>query len=124
MATILVVDDEPATLSLCARMIQAGHHDALQASGGDAALHLLEDRPVDLALVDVVMPGMNGVALAEEIHRRHPHTEIVLMTGYGPREILKIAGKENPYRVIWKPFKTESLLQMINNVLDKAGQAG
>jgi DNA-binding NtrC family response regulator len=123
MATILVVDDEPMTLNLCVRMLRAGHHDALQASSGEGALQLLQERTADLALIDVVMPGMNGIVLAAEIQRLYRNTEIVLMTGYGPKEIVNIAGKENPYRIIWKPFKTESLLQMIDNVLDKAGEA-
>jgi DNA-binding NtrC family response regulator len=87
------------------------------------ALQLLQERTADLALIDVVMPGMNGIVLAAEIQRLYRNTEIVLMTGYGPKEIVNIAGKENPYRIIWKPFKTESLLQMIDNVLDKAGEA-
>jgi DNA-binding NtrC family response regulator len=45
------------------------------------------------------------------------------MTGFGPREIAEVAGKDNPYRILWKPFKTESLLQMIENVLGESERA-
>ena len=117
MATILVVDDEPMMLKLCASMLMRGQHDVLSAADAQQALQQLQNRPVELALLDVMMPGMNGIQLAERIQERRPDTRILLMTGYGPREIVKVAGKDNPYRIIWKPFKAESLLQMVENVL-------
>ena len=120
MATILVVDDEPMMLRLCANVLLLGHHDVLEASNGPDALQVLERSTADLALLDVVMPGMNGIDLAGRILRKSPNTRIVLMSGYGPREIANITGKENPYRIIWKPFKAESLLRMIENVLGES----
>ena len=117
MATILVVDDEPMMLRLCANMLERGQHRVFTAERGEEALHLLETNSVDLALLDVLMPGINGIELAARIQRAHPPTRILLMTGYGPKEIARIAGKENPYRIVWKPFKTESLLQAIENML-------
>jgi CheY-like chemotaxis protein len=64
MATILVVDDEPMLLRLCTTMLKRGAHRVLTAGGGKEALHLLETNSIDLALLDVVMPEMNGVELA------------------------------------------------------------
>ena len=124
MATILVVDDEPMMVKLCANVLTLGSHDVLQAGDAEEALQLLHDTPADLALLDVVMPGMSGIELASHIRRHYPKMDIVLMTGYGPKEIRQIAGKENPYRIILKPFKSESLLQMIENVLSSADSAG
>ena len=123
MPTILVVDDEPVILKLCVNVMKLGHHDTLEAANGYDALRLLQDRPADLALLDVMMPGMNGVELAAEIQRHYRNTKIVLMTGFSKREIMGITGKENPYRVVWKPFKAESLLRMIDHVLDESGPA-
>jgi DNA-binding NtrC family response regulator len=120
MATILVVDDEPMMLRLCANMLMQGNHEVLQARGGQEALDVLQKGPVDLALLDVIMPEMNGIELAAHILRKYPATKILLMTGFGPREVATIAGKENPYRILWKPFKAESLLQMIENVLGES----
>jgi DNA-binding NtrC family response regulator len=117
MATILVVDDEPMMLKLCANMLMRSQHDVLQAANAQEALQVLQNNTVELALLDVMMPGMNGIKLAERIQQENPNTKILLMTGYGPREIAQVAGKENPYRIIWKPFKTESLVQMVENVL-------
>jgi len=117
MATILVVDDEPMMRKLCVNILRRGQHEVFQAEDAQKALQSLQGQPVDLALLDVMMPGMNGIILARRIQQTHPNTKILLMTGYGPREIAQLAGKENPYRIIWKPFKAESMLQMVENVL-------
>lgn len=122
MSTILVVDDEPIMLKLCTTMLQRGNHQVLQAAGGAEALALLQNSHADLALLDVMMPKMNGIELAGRILKKSPQTKILLMTGYGPREIMEVAGKDNPYRIMWKPFKTESLLQMIDNVLGESSR--
>ena len=119
METILVVDDEPTVLNLCQRILNLGGYNVLPASGGEAALRTVAqngETPIDLALLDVMMPVMNGVELANRIHKLSPATKIVLMSGFGPKEIGAVVG-QNPYRLIWKPFKTESLLQMIENAL-------
>lgn len=113
MATILVVDDDPLMLKVCSKILLVGHHEVLQARDGHEALQVLQNRTVDVALLDVVMPGMNGIVLAGHIQERNPETEIVLMSGCRPDELAKITSRENPYRVVWKPFTTESLLKMI-----------
>jgi two-component system, OmpR family, response regulator CpxR len=123
MATILVVDDEPMMLRLCTNILMRGQHDVMQAADGAAALELIRSKPADLALLDVIMPKMNGIELAKRILDTTPATKILLMTGFGPREVAQVAGKENPYRIIWKPFKTESLLQMVDNVLGESERA-
>ena len=120
MATILVVDDEAMMLKLCFQILRRGQHEVFQAAAGPEALQLLRERPVDLALLDVMMPQMNGITLAGCIQRMYPKTKVLLMTGYRQSEIEQIAGKENPYRIIWKPFKAESLLRMIENVLGES----
>ena len=117
MAIILVVDDEPTVLSLCVRMLSRSQHEVLRATSGLEALSVLENSSPDLALLDVMMPGMNGIELANRIQDTHPQTKILLMTGVDRREIEKAVGATNTYRILWKPFKTESLTQMVDNVL-------
>jgi CheY-like chemotaxis protein len=119
METILVVDDEPTVLTLCQRVLNLGGYSVLPANGGEAALRVVaqnSETPIDLALLDVMMPVMNGVELARRIQKLSPATKIVLMSGFGPKEIGAVVG-QHPYRLNWKPFKTESLLQMIENAL-------
>lgn len=116
MATILVVDDEPGVLKLCETILRRGGYETLAAPSGNEALRLVQDKTgsIDFALIDVMMPVMNGLELADRIRKAGPGIRVVLMSGYSPREILPLIGS-HPYRVIWKPFKSESLLQMIEN---------
>ena len=117
--TILVVDDESMMISLCKNILTMGGYRVLGASGGDAALRLLndDDSKIQLALLDIVMPGLNGVELARRIRDQSPGTKVVLMSGYAPTDVARIAGEESALPIIWKPFRAESLLRMIENVL-------
>jgi len=121
MSTILVVDDEPTVLNLCQRMLQVGGYEVLQAPSGEAAIRLVRDpqNSIDLALIDVMMPIMNGIELAARLKAAQPALPIVLMTGFTIREIERIVA-DHPYRIIWKPFKTDSLLRMIENALGES----
>ena len=74
MATILLVDDEPIILQLCQNILKLGGHGVLPAGNGEEALHLLEKSttPIDVALLDVMMPSMNGLELASRIQKTQP----------------------------------------------------
>ena len=121
METILVVDDEPTVLSFCERILQMGGYRVLRAGGAEAALRVSSNaaHPIDLALLDVMMPGLNGIELAGRLRAVQPELPIVLMSGFGPQEIGRVVG-EHKYRIIWKPFQRDSLLRMIENALGQS----
>ena len=118
METILLVDDEPAVLSLCQRILRLGGYNVIAAGSGIEALRLIQSSAerIDLAVVDLMMPGMNGIELATHVQSGNPGVAVVLMTGYGPAQIARLV-RDNPYRIIWKPFRTDSLLRMVENAL-------
>jgi CheY-like chemotaxis protein len=118
--TLLVVDDDETVLRLSKLILSRGGYRVLDARSGPDALRLSRTAgtPIRLALLDVVMPGMNGFELAAQLRQSDPNIEIVLMSGYTASEVRNLAGGDHPYRVIWKPFKTDSLLRMIQTVLD------
>lgn len=124
METILLVDDEPAVLKFCQQLLGLDGYSVLPATSGEAALRLLEQNnaTISLALLDVMMPSMNGVELARRIEAANPDIPIILMTGYGPKEIASVVGDKIPHRIIWKPFQADSLRQMIENVLSNAAK--
>src|SRR4051794_17524713 len=101
MGTILLVDDEPAVLKLCNQILNLGGYHVIQATGGEEACRLLQKGSAvpDMALLDVIMPGMNGIELARRLQSSYPSMKIVLMSGYGPREVSRVIGAENPYRI-------------------------
>ncbi|HEY1337445.1 MAG TPA: response regulator [Bryobacteraceae bacterium] len=118
--TILVVDDEATVLNFCKLILTRSGFAVVEARNGEEALRQVppSGSPIRLALIDVVMPGMNGFELAKQIRRRAPRMEILLMSGYSVSEVKNIAGGDHPYRVMWKPFKADSLVRMIQTVLD------
>jgi len=79
---VLIVDDEPAVRDIMARWVASLGLSARTASGADEALDTLREAPCDLAVIDVMMPGHDGLWLATEVQREHPHTAVVLATAY------------------------------------------
>lgn len=117
--TILVVDDEQTVLDLCRHVLSLGGYSVLSAKGGEEALTFFQrDREaIHLALLDVVMPGLNGFELGHRIQKTSPDTRVVLMSGYHQSDVAKITGEDEACAIIWKPFRAESLLRMVENVL-------
>ena len=117
--TILVVDDEPIALEFCRSVLARAGYTVITAPNAEDALRRLKQSTVDLALLDIVMPGMSGAALAQRIEKLLPSVRIVLMSGYAPDEIKRVVGNDAAqYRCMWKPFQQDALLRMISNVLD------
>src|SRR5690242_10102174 len=105
--TIVIVDDQPVVLDFCRTTLERAGYKVFSASSGEQALSLFEPHrsPVDLALIDVVMPGMSGVELARRLEELNCGLRIVLMSGYSPDEVKKVVGEQaSQYRSMWKPF--------------------
>lgn len=117
--TILVADDEPMVLDLCRHVLSLGGYTVLGAKGGEEALALFQHdgERIQLALLDVMMPGLNGFELGQQIQNASPRTRVVLMSGCHPSDVAKITGGDGACAIIWKPFRAESLLRMVENVL-------
>lgn len=110
-ATILVVDDDPHLPGLTSAILADAGHKVLAAPSGAAALALLAAMPVDVVLTDVMMPGMDGVELAERILQLPQPPSIVFMTGRADRK--RLEGRI----VVDKPFTPETLTRAIDQTL-------
>ena len=125
--TIVVVDDQPVPLEFCSSTLRVAGYRVLSASSGKKALDFFQpNRPaIDLALIDIVMPEMNGIELIKAAKRLNPPKRILLMSGYAPNELKRLVGPEAAdYRCIWKPFEAETLLRLVRNVLDAPARKG
>jgi DNA-binding response OmpR family regulator len=119
--TVAVVDDQAVVLEFCSTTLERAGFKVFTASSGDRALSFFEPNrsPVDLALIDIVMPGMRGIELAKRLEGLNTGVRIVLMSGYSPDEIKRVVGESAAhYRSIWKPLEPRTLVQMIKNALD------
>jgi signal transduction histidine kinase/CheY-like chemotaxis protein len=115
-ATILVVDDDAAVRELTVQALEAMNYRVIQAHNGAVALDVLRQvETADLALIDLVMPGMNGRQLATQIRAADPQRAIVFMTGYDD-----LSGTDDPFAqamVIKKPFKLIELATAVERAL-------
>lgn len=114
--TILVVEDQPATAQITRILLESWGYRVLEARGGREALGIYDqcDGAIDLLLTDVIMPGMNGPQLAEELLNRNPELRIVYMSGYPSDEL-----KDRSNAFLPKPFNPASLSKMIRKELDR-----
>jgi signal transduction histidine kinase len=114
---ILIVDDEPIIRDLCARTLK--DYRILQAENGQEALRVLDHEKVDLILVDVMMPIMNGLDLLQKIKEQDPEQLVIVMTGYADKDIILRALKAHADDFIHKPINLLHLKISIKNALEK-----
>jgi len=120
--TILLVEDDHDVRAYVVEILRDMHFQVLEAHDADSALGLLErnDVRLDLLLTDVVLPGMNGNQLAQEIKRRQPDARVLFMSGYAPDAIFQHGQVEPGVELIQKPVTQQILAQRIRAVLEDA----
>jgi PAS domain S-box-containing protein len=115
-ATVLVVDDEPVLRRVCARLLNKLGYQALEAAGGEEALRVYREQgpKIDLVLLDLIMPGLNGIQTLERLREMDPDVRVLLCSGYGDK-----AGENLSADVefIAKPYTLEFLSQKVAAVL-------
>jgi two-component system, NtrC family, response regulator HydG len=119
-SAILVVDDEPDECENMSDILSDRGYRVDTAPEGIAALRLVERQPYDVALLDLRMPGMDGVALCREVTRLCPKTVALLVTGY-PDDINPADARAAGIRhIIRKPVDVRRLLTTIEGTLEQA----
>jgi two-component system NtrC family sensor kinase len=119
--TVLVVEDDPDVRAYVAETLSTLNYRVKQAADAEAAIHILNDStPIDLLLTDVVMPGMNGRALANVALQSRPGLKVLYMTGYSRNAIVHQGRLDPGVSLIQKPFSQNVLAQHIRKVLTDA----
>src|SRR5688572_13973706 len=122
MATILVVDDEPIVREVVVRYLERDGHRTLEAADGDRARELLERDLPNLVVLDVMLPGMDGLALCRWIRARSD-LPVILLTARG-EEADRIVGLElGADDYVTKPFSPRELAARVRTVLRRSGPA-
>jgi len=117
--TILVVEDQDGVRHLAAHALRACGYRVLEAAGGEEALRLAAavQGGCQLAVTDVVMPGMSGKALAEELRVRWPDTKVLFMSGYPNEVILRHGVMDGAVNYLGKPFTPSELAAKVREVI-------
>jgi DNA-binding response OmpR family regulator len=115
--TILVVEDDAATLHLVQRILEKGNYDVLCANSPDEGERIGMEfpRPIHLLLADVVMPNMMGPDLATRLQAQRPDMGVILMSGYPDSALLVL---DYGWQFMRKPFVPKALLERIEGVLN------
>jgi two-component system, NtrC family, response regulator AtoC len=123
IATVLVVDDDPAVGKVIgAQLGQAGIH-ADYARSGQEALDLLARRPIDVMVTDLRMPGMDGMELLANAAAQWPEVPVVMMTAHGTVPLAVEAMKRGAADFVMKPFDREEFLFVVKKALAHARHA-
>lgn len=113
---ILVVDDDPSVAEVLAASLRADQHEALVALDATEALRLLESVPVDGVFLDIVLPGMGGLAALSHIRSRHPTTPVVVLSGHADDELTREALALGASEVIRKPVALANLANALTRL--------
>jgi CheY-like chemotaxis protein len=114
-ARVLVVDDDNSVLKSTLRLLNFLGYASVPAKSGREALRLIaNEQEIDLVLVDVGMPEMNGVDLTRAIHGMRPTLPVILVSGYGDLDVLREFGQA---RILQKPYTEASLVDKITAAL-------
>jgi two-component system, cell cycle sensor histidine kinase and response regulator CckA len=123
--TVLMVEDEVGVRSVARLMLQRMGFEVLVAEDAEAALRLVDAYmdPIDLLVTDVIMPGLNGRQLAEQLVARRPGLRVLYMSGYTDDAVVQQVVLNEDAAYLQKPFDADTLARKVRQALDMAPPA-
>jgi len=116
---VLVVDDEPDFLETIVKRLQRRKIDVTGVDSGKAALELLEDRHFDVVILDVRMPGMDGIETLKVMKRKRPLMEVIMLTGHASFESGMQGMRLGAFDYVMKPASITDLLEKIMKAYER-----
>lgn len=116
--TILIVDDQPAVLSILRGILSKGPYTVMSAPSAREALDILEQNTVDVIISDERMPGMSGSDFFAVVRERYPETVRIILTGYASLEsAIKAINEGEIFRFLTKPCRSQELHAAVEDAL-------
>jgi len=120
MATILVIDDEDSIRHLLKDVLEKAQYQVIEARDGQEGLHAYQKNRVDLVIMDILMPGTDGLEATLQLTREYVDAKVIAMTGaQGDRNFLDVAKLFGARRVFEKPFDLTKLVNAVKEELAK-----
>jgi len=116
-ALVLVIDDQPGIRRLLAEVLQEDGYDVAVAANGQEALQKVKEITPALILMDMKMPGMDGLETFRELRKIGKAERVIMMTAYGELELVKEAINLGAYKYITKPFDINVIKATVKEVL-------
>ncbi|MEA3490010.1 MAG: response regulator [Candidatus Omnitrophota bacterium] len=123
MARILIIDDNDEFRKLFRMMLEKFGYEVAEASDGEEGVELYREKPADLVITDLIMPGKEGVQTCVELRSNFPDVKIIAMSGggfEGPEDYLESAELiGGALRTFAKPFSFKEILKAIKEILEE-----
>jgi len=116
---LLFVDDEEQFLESMRKRLEARDFNVLAVNRGEKAIETARDNPVDIALVDLKMPGLNGKETLKALKQEHPWMEIVILTGHGSIDSAMGCTRGGAYSYLQKPCELDQLMEVLKDAYKK-----
>src|SRR3981081_80397 len=117
--TILVVDDEEIMREILETLLTREGYEVRVASSGTEGLELARALPFDAAIVDIMMPGLDGIATLDELKRVDEDLAVIIITAYASVESAISAMKCGAFDYITKPFKNDEVIVVIRTAMEQ-----
>ncbi|MDP2052132.1 MAG: response regulator, partial [Acidobacteriota bacterium] len=118
-ASVLVIDDEEVMRDILGTLLEREGYSVRLASGGQEGLELAKSLPFDAVIVDVMMPGLDGMQVLNEIKKHDDDLPVLMVTAYASMESAIAAMKKGAFDYITKPFKNDEVLVVLNNATER-----
>jgi YesN/AraC family two-component response regulator len=123
MGKILVIDDEKATLSMFRLFLDAYGYTVYTAENGTEGLAIFQKEKPEIVLTDIKMPGIDGLAVLQQIKEIDPNAAVIVITGHGDTALAEQAVALDAVDFINKPIKKEALEAALEKAKKKLGAA-
>jgi DNA-binding NtrC family response regulator len=117
---ILVVDDEGIVLESCKRVLE-DRFEVILARSADAALEAIRRETIGMILLDIKMPGEDGLSMLREVKDKWPNIPVIVMSGYATPEMVEQVSRTEAATFIAKPFTPDELVEAVARVIEKEG---
>jgi DNA-binding NtrC family response regulator len=120
---ILIVDDEKDFVEMLSLRLADEGHRVRAAYSGEQGLSLLEEAECDVVILDIRMPGMDGVTALKAIKKRHPAVEVILLTGHGTIDTAVDGLKSGAFDYVQKPANFDEMLAKLAAARDRKAES-
>ena len=119
---VLLVDDEEEFVEALGERLEVRGFDVATALSGAEALERIQEREIDLVILDVQMPGLDGVEALRQIKQRKPLVEVIMLTGHGTVQTAIDGMKLGAFDFLLKPTETEELVEKIRRAFSRKAE--
>ncbi|CAN5240156.1 response regulator transcription factor [soil metagenome] len=123
MAHVLVVDDDHTVREVVVSYLRAGGHQVAEADDGESALREMRERPADLVVLDLMLPGIDGLEVCRRL-RELSDVPVIMLTALGTETDRVLGLEQGADDYVTKPFSPRELVLRVDSVLRRAGESG